>query len=77
MKVHLLSSAKDGSLRLDFHAVTMMDLAKALQSVVEGVLDSFGTDERFKDATAAVWAESMRVAKDSNILLFGASDPEL
>ena len=77
MNVHLLSSAKDGSLRMDFHAVTMMDLAKALQSVVEGVLGSFGTDERFKDAKAAVWAESMRVAKASNILLFGASDPEL
>ena len=77
MNVHLLSSAKDGSLRLDFHAVTMMDLAKALQSVVEKVLESVGNDERLKDAKAAVWAESMRVAKASNILLFGASDPEL
>ena len=77
MNVHLLSSAKDGSLRLDFHAVTMTDLAKALQAVVAAVLESFGTDERFKDAKAAVWAESMRVAKASNILLFGASDPEL
>ena len=77
MNVHLLSSAKDGSLRLDFHAVSMMDLSKALQRGVEGVLESFGTDERFKDAKAAVWAESIRVAKASNILLFGASDPEL
>ena len=74
MNVHLLSSAKDGSLRLDFHAVTMMDLGKALQSVVEGVL---ALEERFKDAKAAVWAESIRVAKASSILLFGASDPEL
>ena len=77
MNVHLLSSAKDGSLRLDFHAVTMMDLAKALQSVIEGVLESFDTDERFKDAKAAVWAESIRVAKASNILVFGILDPEL
>ena len=77
MNVHLLSSAKDGSLRMDFHAVTMMDLAKALQSVVEGILETFGTDERFNDAKAAVWAETIRVAKASNILLFGVLDPEL
>ena len=77
MNVHLLSSAKDGSLRLDFHAVTMMDLAKALQSVVEGILETFGTDERFNDAKAAVCAETIRVAKASNILLFGVLDPEL
>ena len=77
MNVHLLSSAKDGSLRMDFHAVTMMDLAKALQSVVEGVLGSFGTDERFKDAKAAVLAESIRVAKASNIHYVGVLDPEL
>ena len=77
MNVHLLSSAKDGSLRLDFHAVTMMDLAKALQSVVEGVLERVGTDERFKDAKAAVLAESIRVAKASNIHFVGVLDPEL
>ena len=45
--------------------------------MVEKVLESFGTDERFKDAKAAVWAESMRVAKASNILVFGILDPEL
>ena len=77
MNVHLLSSTKDGSLRLDFHAVTMMDLAKALQSVVEKVLESFGTDERFKDAKAAVLAESIRVAKALNIHYVGVLDPEL
>ena len=74
MNVHLLSSAKDGSLRMDFHAITMMDLAKALQSVVEGVLGRFGTDERFKDAKAALLGESTRVAKASSILIL---DPEL
>ena len=74
MNVHLLSSAKDGSLRLDFHAVIMIDLAKALRSVVEGVMETFGTDERFKDAKAALLGESTRVAKASNILIL---DPEL
>ena len=74
MNVHLLSSAKDGTLRMDFHAVTMMDLAKALQSVVEGVMETFGTDERFKDAKAALLGESTRVAKASSILIL---DPEL
>ena len=76
MNVHLLTT-KDGSLRLDFHAVTMLDLTKALWSVVEGVLERFGTDERFTDARAAVWAESCRVAKASSIPLFGALDPEI
>ena len=74
MNVHLLSSAKDASLRLDFHAVTMTDLTKALWSVVEKVLERFGTDERFKDAKAALLGESTRVAKASSILIL---DPEL
>ena len=73
MTLHLLRTAKDGYLRLDIHALTMTEVTQALWSVVEVVVEHFGTDERLNDARAAVWAESCRVANSSNMPLFGAS----